>query len=77
MVNALLVTLTPSPNVDDEVHRRARIASLIDRQRAAVGRFIDWVASEHPDDLDEGNRQATMVDIVNAGAGKTHGYDPG
>lgn len=53
MVNGLLATLTPSRSTEDEAHRRARVAALNDRQRSVVRRFVDWVATEHPDDLAE------------------------
>lgn len=69
MVNGLLATLAASRDADDEARRRARIAALNGRQRAALGKFIDWVASEHSDDLEEEDRQAIRALLEQRSAG--------
>lgn len=53
MVDALLSTLIPSRDNDHEADRRARIARLNDRQRATLRRFVVWIGSEHPEDLED------------------------
>src|SRR5690349_10932784 len=64
MVNELLATIRPSNDVQSEVQRRARLKALSAAQRAVLVKFVDWVADEHPDEFEDGEKQAMIASAL-------------
>lgn len=63
MASELLATVRPTSDGRDELRRRARIDALNERQRELLLHFVNWLATVHPEEIDEDDRRAIVASI--------------
>lgn len=57
-------SLTPNCDPEIEAIRKERLAALTERQRDLLSRFIEWAADEHPEDIDDDEREKIISAIA-------------